>query len=238
MKEHWIKFARIAVSVSLAFCSLSVGYAQVAGMDPGDYASPPSSAEQTPVSGVQTKSEKAHGIRIGVASPDAQIGQGGSMSSVAEPIRTMMIQYLNGPGLDIVPMNAMLPMQIEAEAKEKACDYVLYSSVTHKKSGGMSFLKAASLASSLTPIGAMAGATRAATAAAGTAAAAQAAAVSSAVKAKTEYTLTYKLLSAANSTPVLTNAISAKAKSDGEDVITPLMKQAATAILEQVQAKK
>jgi hypothetical protein len=194
-------------------------------------------AELTPTPASRGKSEKAHVIRIGVASPDAQIGQGGPMGSVAEPIRMMMIQYLNGPGLEIVPMTAMLPMQIEAEAKEKACDYVLYSSVTQKKSG-MSFLKAATMASSLTPIGAMAGATRAATAAAGTAAAAQAATVSSAVKAKTEYSLTYKLLSAGNPTPVLTNSASAKAKSDGEDVMTPLIQQAATAILAQVQTKK
>jgi hypothetical protein len=150
----------------------------------------------------------------------------------------MMIQYLNGPGLEIVPMTAMLPTQIDAESKEKTCDYILYSSVTQKKSGGMSFLKVATMASSLTPIGAMAGATRAATAAAGTAAVAQAATVSSVVKAKTEYTLTYKLMAAGNPSPVLSSAATAKAKSDGEDVMTPLIQQAAMAILGQVQTQK
>jgi hypothetical protein len=166
------------------------------------------------------------------------MGQSGAIGSVAEPIRTMLIQYLNGPGLEIVPMTAMLPTQIDEEAKEKTCDYILYSSVTQKKSGGMSFLKAATMASSLTPIGAMAGATRAATAAAGTAAVAQAATVSSAVKAKTEYTLAYKLMATGNPSPVLSSAATAKAKSDGEDVVTPLIQQAAMAILGQVQTKK
>jgi hypothetical protein len=181
--------------------------------------------------------EKPHVIRIGVAAPDTQIGQSNGMGSVSDPIRSMLIQYLNGPGLEIVPIKAMLPTQIEAEAKEKACEYVLYSSVTQKKGGGIGFLKAASLASSFTPIGAMAGATRAATAAAGTAAAAQAASVSSAVKAKTEYTLTYKLGAPGNTTPVLTNSATAKAKNDGDDVITPLIQQAATAILGQHNEK-
>jgi hypothetical protein len=204
---------------------------------PQAVATPIAAATPTPAP-VPIVPEKPYVIRIGVASPDAQMGQSGAMDSVAEPIRTMLIQYLNGPGLEIVPMTAMLPTQIEAESKEKTCDYILYSSVTQKKSGGMSFLKVATIASSLTPIGAMAGATRAATAAAGTAAVAQAATVSSVVKAKTEYTLAYKLMAAGNPSPVLSSAATAKAKSDGEDVMTPLIQQAAMAILGQVQTQK
>jgi hypothetical protein len=45
------------------------------------------------------------------------------MGSVSDPIRGMLIQYLNGPGLEVVPITAMLPTQIEAEAKEKASTF-------------------------------------------------------------------------------------------------------------------
>ena len=159
------------------------------------------------------------------------------MNNVAEPIRIMLIQYLNGPSLEIRPIAAMLPIQIEAEAKEKGFDYVLYSNVTQKKSGGMGFLKAATMATSLTPIGALAGAARATTAAAATAAAAQAGSVSSAIRAKTEYTLGYKLMATGSTTPVFTNSATAKAKTDGEDVMTLLIQQAASSILSQVQKK-
>lgn len=41
-----------------------------------------------------------------------------------------------------------------------------------------------------------------------------------------------------NPSPVLSNSLKAKANSDGEDVITPLVEQEATAIMAEVSKKK
>ena len=62
--------------------------------------------------------------------------------------------------------------------------------------------------------------------------------MASSVKAKSEVALDYKLFAAGNATPVVADAPKLKAKSDGEDVITPLVVQASTAILADVMKKK
>jgi hypothetical protein len=47
-----------------------------------------------------------------------------------------MIAYLNGPTVEIIPLAARIPVQVEAEAQQSACEYVLYTSVVQKKGGG------------------------------------------------------------------------------------------------------
>ncbi len=63
-----------------------------------------------------------------------------------------------------------------------------------------------------------------------------AASVSGNVKSKDEITLEIKLLSAAGSSAV-SKQYKAKAKSDGEDIITPVVEQAAQAIIDAVNRK-
>ena len=60
-------------------------------------------------------------------------------------------RYLGGPNIEVVTPAALLGSQIEAQAKEKGCDYLIYSAMTQKKSGGMAFLKAVTARSSMTP---------------------------------------------------------------------------------------
>ena len=181
-------------------------------------------------------------VRIGVVQPKAQMGQGNTGMSVAEPIRSLVIQYLGGPSLEAVPLTAMLPSQIDAEAKQKECDYIVYSAVNQKAaSSGLGLLrKAMPMASMIPMVGMAAGAAGAiATTAVASAAAQEASsiAVSGAVKAKSEVTFDYKLVAPGNDAPILANSTKAKAKADGEDVITPLIEQAATAIIGQVSKK-
>ena len=186
-----------------------------------------------------TGQKKPGAVRIGIVQPNAQMGQGNSGANVAEPLRAVIIQYLSGPSLEVVPISAMMPSQIEAEMKEKGCDYTLFSSISQKmSSGGFGMLqKAMPIASMIPMVGAVGGmATMIAGSAAG-AAIGSAASLSSGVKAKSEITYDYKLLAAGNSTPVLANTIKAKAKRDGEDIVTPLVEQAAGAILSQLAKK-
>lgn len=189
--------------------------------------------------------KKPGAIRIGVVQPKAQMGQGNSGVNVAEPIRGMISQYLNGPSQEIVPLSAMISSQIDEEAKVKECDYVLYSAISQKIGGGnvAGLLKKAGPISSMIPMLGMAGGVTGAVAgaAAGTAAgtaAAAAASVASTVKAKSEVTFDYKLMVPGNATPVLANTEKSKAKEDGEDVISPFVEHAATVILEAVTKKK
>jgi hypothetical protein len=197
---------------------------------------------QMPMQPAPTIGPKQPGkIRIRLANPKVQMGQAGPAMppgvDMGAPFRIMLMQYFTGPSVEIVPIMAMLPTQMDAEAKEKQCDYIFYSNLTQKKNGGgLGFLKAASAVAPMVPILGAAGAV--AGIAATTAAAASASTVSSSVKAKNEVTLEYSLVVPGKDTPTLANALKAKAKQDGEDVITPLVTQAATAVFAQISPKK
>jgi hypothetical protein len=186
--------------------------------------------------------EKKPGVvRIGVVMPKAQLGQGAQGPAAGEPLRAMLVQYLAGPSVEVMSILALLPQQIEAEAQAKQCDYLVYSNFTQKKSGGssMGFLKAASSMASMVPMmggaASMAGAIAATSAAS---AASEAATLSNGIKAKTEVVMEYHVSAPGAPTPVLSTTTSAKAKTDGEDVFTPLIEQEATAIMAEVTKKK
>lgn len=150
----------------------------------------------------------------------------------------MLTQYLGGPNTQLVPIDALLPTQVEAEAQQKQCDYIVYSSLTQKKTGHGGFLGRASGMAGMVPMmGAARSAGAIAAAANATYVAQQAATLSRGVKAKNEVTLEYKLQAPGNATPLVTDTQKAKASSDGEDVITPMVEKAATAIMAQLTKK-
>jgi hypothetical protein len=185
---------------------------------------------------------KGSAIRIGVAQPRAQMGQGNSSANVAEPIRAMIIQYLAGPGQEVVPIAAMVPSQIEAEAASKQCDYVVYSTITQKVSGGggLGLLKMMAPMASMVPgVGMLAGGAASAITSVGVGAVMSgAASAASVVKAKSEVTFEYKLMAIGNANPLIANIEKVKAKEDGEDIISALVEHAATAILAETTKKK
>jgi hypothetical protein len=203
---------------------------------------PQSAGGPAPIpSGTAVIGEKKAGVvRIGIVMPKSQLGQGAQGPAAGEPLRGMLAQYLVGPSAEIIPIAALLPDQIEAESKVKLCDYLVYSSITQKKqTGGLGMLKSASSMANMIPMvgmmnsvsGAMAATTAATTAQ-------EAATMSSAVKAKSDITLDYHVTATGDPSPVLSNSLTAKATSDGEDVITPLVEKEATAIMTEVSKKK
>lgn len=177
--------------------------------------------------------------RIGIALPKADFGPGSQGDSAGEALRSLESQYLKGPKIEVVMLTSLLGSQVEAEAKEKECDYVVFSAVSQKKNGGMGFLKGASTLMSVMPMAAVARGAAGALAATATASAAASAAssMSSQVKAKNDLTFEYHMFAPGNATPVLENKATAKAKADGEDVITPLVVAAATSIVDKVSPK-
>jgi hypothetical protein len=248
------------------FGSMGAGMAQGGMMQPmqqmgmGKMMSPGGVPAGAPMPLPQALGPKAPGkIRIGIAPAQAQLGQGNdAQNDYGTPVRNSIIYLMNGPSVEIAALDSRLPQQVQAEAQQKQCDYIMMSGVTikHGNSGFGKFMKAGNMAASMTPIGMMAhtaGAVAAAQAAATTAAqvAAQQAAVQAAqqaatsqlsglngqIKQRDDVTVEYHLYPTGQDKSVLDNVLKGKAKSDGEDVFTPLMQQAANSVLTQVTKK-
>jgi hypothetical protein len=183
-------------------------------------------------------------VRIGIVLPEAQLGQGNSGQDVGEPVRQLIISYMAGPMLELVPLQAKISAQVTAEAQQQNCTHVLYTSVEQKKAGkGMgSMLGMLGPAAAMLPgLGAMGGASSAMIGAVATqamsAAAMQSAqedaiasltqAQAGSVKARDEISLTYQFVHVAGGKPMLEETLKAKAKENGEDLLRPLVEQVA-----------
>jgi hypothetical protein len=57
------------------------------------------------------------------------------------------------------------------------------------------------------------------------------------IKQKDDVNVQYQLVATGQSQPVVQNALQGKAKSDGEDVLTPLLQQTANTVVTQVGKK-
>lgn len=208
------------------------------------------------VAAPQQLGPKAPGkIRIGVAPPDAQLGQGNNAGAdFSTPIRNVVVALMAGPAVEIAPLESHVPLQLQAEAQQKQCDYILYSGVVvkHSSGGGFGkFMKIGSTAASFNPavmmtksVGSIVAAQGAAVAASQIAAqqmqqqaVSQLAGFNGQIKSKDDVTVQYQLITTAQSTSVLQKTLQGKAKSDGEDVLTPLLQQTANAVLTQVTQK-
>jgi hypothetical protein len=191
--------------------------------------------------------------RICLVLPRAQLGQGSSGEDVGEPVRQTLLAYLNGPTADLLSLDARIPVQIEAEAQEKSCEYVLYTAVAQKKGGGFGrFLtQAAPIAGMLIPgVGGMTGNYGAMMAGQAVAQAAATAASQNAqqeamdalngaseknIKKGDQVTLEYQLLKTGQTEPFASKSAEAKASENGEDLLSPLIEQAAIDVLSAVQ---
>lgn len=196
------------------------------------------SADNLPRTPATVSAKKEGVIRIGVAmTKTTAAGEGVDATTLSHAVRNTMVNYLTAPAIEIIPLDARLPVQVDAEAKQKECDYTVYTVVAHRKgkSGGFgSFLKAAApVASAIPTYGSTAGAVAAGVA---TTTIYTAANVASSVKAKDELTLEYSLQNAGGSS-LVSNILKAKARTDGDDLISQLVEQAATAILAQATKK-
>lgn len=203
------------------------------------------------VAAPQTLGPKAPGkIRIGVAPPDAQVGQGNNAGAdYSTPIRNAEIALMSGPAVEIAALDSHIAIQLQAEAQQKQCDYILFSSVAVKHSSGGfgKFAKFGGMAASMTPMGAMAHGMGSAVAAQGAAMAAsqmaqqqamnQLAGFNGQIKSKDDVSVQYQLIPTGQTAPRAQNSLQGKAKSDGEDVLTPLLTQAATDVLTNVSQK-
>lgn len=170
-------------------------------------------------------------IRLGLATvKTGAVGDGVDANQLAAAVRNTLVDYLKSPNIEVIPIEARLPAAIDAEAKQKDCDYVIYATVSHKKGGGgfgSMFGKVAPVMGNVVPMGGQGGVVAAT-------AINTAASASSNVKPKDEVTLELRLQIPGSASPVLAKQYKAKAQSAGQDIITPVVEPAAQAIVDQI----
>lgn len=171
-------------------------------------------------------------ICLAQASVEASVGDA---SAAAAAVREMFTSFLTGPSLHPEPLTARLVSQVREEARRAGCPYLLLMTLRHerKRSGGGLLGRMAAGAAQQGVWEAGAASSSAAGRIAGQAAygaAGQAASVyASSVHTNDEVTLGYRL-EAGDGRVMLEKTDKRKAKSDGEDVLTPLVQQASEAI--------
>jgi hypothetical protein len=155
-------------------------------------------------------------VRVGIALPKANFFEDGVNSAqMAASIREIIGARFKGSGVDIIALDARLPQAIINEAVEKSCFYVLQTTVLRKRSGAK--------LDSMSPVTSLS-------------ANAQtvlytAADLASTTKSKDEFTFEYSLLSTDDKAVKAKNSFTAKAKADGEDILSPFIEKMMRAVL-------
>jgi hypothetical protein len=189
----------------------------------------------------QTASSSTKKIRLGLTTvKTTAVGEGIDARQFGTAIQNSLGEYLKSPNVELVPIEAKLQSAIDAEAKEKAVDYLISATVSHKKGGGGfgMFKSIAPVLGQVAPVAGMGGSVAGAVAGQVAATAIMtAAAMSQNVKAKDSVELNVSMQKTGDKSNFLTKHLKGKAKSDGEDIITPLIEQTAQAIIDAAVGK-
>jgi hypothetical protein len=172
-------------------------------------------------------------VRIGLANVKVgAVGEGLNANDLSSAVQNTLGDYLKGTKVELVALEAKLPSALTEEAKEKACDFVIFANVSHKKGGGFGgFGKVLGNVVAQTGGGNW-GNTTANVAGAVVSRTIVGATLSQNIKAKEEITLDIKLQK--SESVAISKQYKAKAKSDSEDILSPMIEQIAQAILDAV----
>lgn len=170
-------------------------------------------------------------IRIGIVTPTTEMGQGFEGVNSGQIVQFALLEKLKAERIESVPISS--GVLIQSEAKMKQCDYLLYVDVKRKKGGG-GFMKQMIISSVISNVAGLAG--NAAGAAAS--AASQAAVMSGNFKNKDEITLEYHIDKADGGAAVTSTSLKKKAQKDGDDVLSPLIDDAAKNIVATLTTSK
>jgi outer membrane lipoprotein-sorting protein len=159
-------------------------------------------------------------------------GMTGNTQELANSVRDLMASYLTAPSIRLISLDAKLPSLAVEEAREKGCESLLYLTVTRKTgSRGLARAMGQAAASSSWAIpygGSVAGAVGRVGAVGGLQAAAS---LAQSTKAKDEIHLDYRLESPSGQVQFGPRTETRRANADGEDILTPVIAQAAEAIV-------
>jgi hypothetical protein len=186
--------------------------------------------------GSETVGPKQPGtVRIGIADVKVpSVGEGITGAELASAVEGLLAQYLKMPNIEVVFLDAKLPAAIKAEAVEKQCDLLVLATVTHKKGGGGgfgAFSKVIAPAIGQTGIGHTGSTAGNIAGAVATRTIVGAGEVAAKVKAKDELTLEVRLDRPAGASAFV-KTFKRKAKNSGEDILSPVVEEAAQAIVD------
>lgn len=187
--------------------------------------------------GQTTDATSSNNVKVGIVMPKASFTtEGVDNSQMAAGIRSAVAGYFQGTNVEIVALEARIPQALASEAKEKGCAYILNVAVSQKKGGGGGFGKmfatVAPIVSSVVPMAGVAGGIAGSVASSVAQTAVMSAAnMSGNTKAKDTITFEYSLNAVEGGAVKISNSAKAKAKSDGEDVLSPMMEKMAEAVL-------
>jgi hypothetical protein len=184
----------------------------------------------------QLEAKKPGTVRVGIAVKTTSVGEGITANDLSAAVQNTLGSFLKGTNIEVVPLEAKLAAAQAGEAKEKQCDFVLTAAAAHKKGGGGGFGFGKMLGSvvSQTGIGHTGSVAGNIAGQIATTAIVTATSVSGNVKSKDELTLDLRLQSATDNSSPLAKQFKAKAKSDGDDIISAVVEQAAQAILDAI----
>src|ERR1700752_1752877 len=72
------------------------------------------------------------GVRLGIVKPKVQVG-GDDAPQAADAVRNILAEYLQGPTIEVAFLSARLPSQYTVEARTADCDFVLSTSLAHRR---------------------------------------------------------------------------------------------------------
>jgi hypothetical protein len=170
-------------------------------------------------------------VCIAIVLPSVQ-GVEGDATQVASAVRELLRSFLTGPSMQSVLIEARLPSQSIEEARQKNCGRVLTAALTRKRGSGGGLLgrvvgQAGTTAAWSLPGGGVGGALARGAAVAATQTASE---VASSTQAKDEMRIEYRLSPVSGGTTLGPKTERAKAKVDGEDLLTPLVQKVAEAV--------
>lgn len=173
----------------------------------------------------QLPPKQAGVVRIGIVQPQLRMGSEASPDA-ADSVRRILAEYLQGPTIEVALLGARLASQYAIEAAQAECDFVLTVSVTHER-GRMNEVLGKALGSLATHAPVSSGGAGSAIL---TGVVYSAADFAASIKAKDQLQLDYLLAAVGAAQPVLQDTEKRRAKSDGEDLLTPLVEAAAEAV--------
>lgn len=176
-------------------------------------------------------------VRIGLSMvKTGTVGDSISASDLSTAVQNTLAEYLKLPNVEVVRLEGRLTSSIEADARQKECDFVVYLTVSHKKgSGGFGGMFGSALGSAIgrtgigqtgSTIGNIAGQVATQTIVTATS-------LSANVRSKDELSADLRLIRADGSS-ALTRAFKVKARSNGDDIVSALVEQAAQAIADAI----
>jgi hypothetical protein len=154
--------------------------------------------------GSAATTKRAGTVRVGVV----WIANKTDRSPSVDMLRSRLIGGIIESNIDAVPLDSRTPADIEAEARRKECDYILYTDIALLKTSG----KAGGLLGKATGIGAL--------------------------KERVESRLDFRLFPVGDSTPQLTSAATAKEDGSEDVSLSAAAGQEAKAVVAEVRKRK